>query len=113
MLKAMETTSEAIAAFWTMESDLFLTQGQKMEANEAKIPEMMVEIAAINDKKEWNKAKDDFETYVSVMTQITSKFNFHTDAKLPDTQDIKLGNLDFVLHIPASIDVSKIMSENV
>ena len=113
ILKGLELLSEEMGTFWQSESDKFTTHGQKMIANEthyAKIKPLM-KAAAKKDMPFWTQAKNDFSEYAYVLTQIMMSDNFTTDAKPPPTQEIKCGKLDFVLHIPAAVDVKKIMAD--
>ncbi len=73
-----------------------------------KMKPLMNEVAK-KDIPFWTQSQSDFYTYADVMTQIMAGFNFTTDAKPPPTKEIKFGKLDFILHIPAAIDVKKIM----
>ncbi len=58
----------------------------------------------------WKKTKEDFRTYVVVMTGITNLFNFETNARLPPFQKLHFENLSLELKVPSNVDVKKIMS---
>lgn len=110
ILQAMEATTEAIAVFWTMESDIFITQGQKMETDEIHFNKILLEKAVSKeDIATWAKAKSDFEIYVKVMTIVLNLFNFATDAKPVPTHEFVLDKLDLKLSVPSTINIKNIM----
>ena len=110
IFNGMETICEGMAIFWTMESNTFLTQGQKMMADETHFPKILLEKAASKDIESWEKAKSSFDEYVHIMSPIISQSVYITDAKPVPTQDFEVGKLDLKLSIPCSVDLKKIMA---
>ena len=113
MLNNMESLWEAIATFWDLESDRFMAQGQKMIANETHYVNIkpLLKKVAEKDIPFWTQAQSDYRTYVEVLTSGMSSFSFTTEAKPPPTKEFKFGKLDLILHVPAAVDVKKIMGE--
>ena len=77
MFKNMESLCDAIATFWELESDRFMTQGQKMIANETHYVHMKPLMKKVAEKNIpfWTQAQSDFKAYAEVMTSIMCCFN--------------------------------------
>lgn len=111
LLGSLETTCEAIGAFWTVEADKFISQGGKMKSNQVKLPTSLTPAVARDNIKYWKEARGDLEAYIAAMTVIGNCYNFPTDAKLPPVIPFHLVHLEFTLNIPSTVNVQAIAAE--
>ena len=109
-LKNLESISEAIATFWTIEADNFAAQGAKMKTSQAVMVKSMKELVVKDNIAFWTKAKVELDRYAVAMTSINNSFNFNTEAKPSSAQDFHLAKLDLTLHLPPTVDIKPIMS---
>ena len=100
-LTSLASTCSVIASYWTVEGARFLADDRSGKAV----------VASDDNLAFWKQAKSDFATYVTVMTHVTSIFNFHTDAKLPPYQTLHFKSLGLNLQVPADLDVKNTMAK--
>ena len=108
VLSRLESTCEAIAAFWTVEAENFESQGSKMAKNQTKMVESLKEIVVGDNIAFWTKAKDEMDRYVIAMSAVNNCFNFVTEAKPPKAQSVELTGLGITLKVPKGVDVDAI-----
>ena len=107
-LKTLESTSVAIAGFWTVEAENFESQCAKMKKNQALM------IAALKDKivKDnidfWTKSKEEMDRYVVAMSAINNCYNFVTEAKPSEVQKVEYEQLDIIFRVPTSVQIEAI-----
>ena len=68
---------------------------------------MKAEKVAELNKEFWTKAREDMDRYVQAMSVVNNCYNFETDAKGPEVKMVTYDKLDFVLHVPKSVDISQ------
>ena len=112
VLSRLESTCEAIAAFWTVEAENFESQGSKMAKNQKLMIASLKDVIVGDNIKFWTKAKEEMDRYVIAMSEVNNCFNFVTEAKRPKTQPIELPGLGISLRVPKSVDVKALKSSH-
>jgi hypothetical protein len=110
VLGKLEEASEAIAVFWSIESDKFDAHGSKLETDSSALIELIGNMAIKEDLKTWKIAKLQMENYADAMSVIGNTFNFVTGATPSTTQSVTLENLDITLPVPTSVDIKGLMN---
>ena len=75
----MEEVCDAIAAFWTWQTDNFDSQGAKMRTNQAKMIKMSTSIRKVvvkNNITFWTKTKEELDLYIASMSESNDSFSF-------------------------------------
>ena len=110
-LKNLESISEAIATFWTIEADNFAAQGAKMKTTQVVMVKSMKGNVVKDNITFWTKAKEELDRYAVAMSEVNNSFNFNTEAKPPSAQRFCLPNLDLTLHLPSTVDIKAITAD--
>ena len=110
-LKNLESISEAIATFWTIEADNFAAQGAKMKTTQIVMIASMKGTVVKNNITFWTKAKEELDRYAIAMSAINNSFNFKTEAKPPTAQPLDFAKLDLTLHLPSTVDIKAIAAD--
>ena len=103
MLANVESTCEAVAAYWATEGQRLISQDPKMAKNQAAVMTSPKYDSVGERVALWTKAKKEIDQYVKAMSKINNSFNFETKATPPETQVVKYENLDITLRVPKSV----------
>ncbi len=101
----METLCHAIAKFWELESDRFITQGGAIIADESPYVHLLPVMCDIVDEeiRFWKKSKEDLLSYAHDMATFVGLYDWRQPVSLIDYMGIRIGELPFWLNIPIAI----------
>ena len=100
ILDNLEKTCENVAGFWTNQSEIFDSQGAKMN------PLLLSAMKDATVKKSisfWTEAKGEMDCYAKTISVVDRCFNFVTSTKQNSTRSVELPTLELTLHIPSNI----------
>lgn len=103
MLTSLESTCEAVATNWTMQSDNFQSQGATMAKNHVTMMRTMKSVVGRKNVLFWTNAMESLKTFAMEMNKINNSFNLKTAATPPRTQIFNLPTIDLTVRVPSTL----------